>query len=139
MTYHQWHGVILQSQFQDPLPIEPWPGIKDATSYGPMCAQKDFITREVQGGDDCLYLNVYVKSIEPDERLPVMVWIHGGAFMHGSGDDLLYGPDYLLRKDIVLVTFNYRVGVLGMCVQYFNHSTFSININIFFHFIEVGK
>ena len=43
-----------------------------------------------------------------------MVWIHGGAFMFGAGDDFLFGPDYLLKKDIVLVTINYRVGVLGI-------------------------
>lgn len=42
-----------------------------------------------------------------------MVWIHGGAFMVGSGNDDIYGPDYLMRKDIVLVKINYRLGVLG--------------------------
>lgn len=42
-----------------------------------------------------------------------MVWIHGGAFLFGSGDDLLYGPDYLLKEDVVLVTMNYRLGPFG--------------------------
>lgn len=42
-----------------------------------------------------------------------MVWIYGGAFVGGKGDDSLYGPDYFMRKDIVLVSFNYRVGILG--------------------------
>jgi carboxylesterase type B len=58
-------------------------------------------------------LNVYVKSIVPEENLPVMMWIHGGAFSFGSGDDSFYAPDYLLRKDIVLVTINYRLGIFG--------------------------
>lgn len=42
-----------------------------------------------------------------------MVFIHGGGFKLGSGDDLIYGPDYLLQKDVVLVTLNYRLGALG--------------------------
>lgn len=80
-----------------------------------MCYQSDYLgpRRNVQGSEDCLYLNVYVKSTKNDRRLPVMVWIHGGGFMYGSGDDMQFGPDYLLRKDIVLVTFNYRLGVFG--------------------------
>lgn len=44
---------------------------------------------------------------------PVMVWIHGGAFVAGSGSEQLCGPQFLITKEIVLVTFNYRVGVLG--------------------------
>ncbi|KAJ8687537.1 hypothetical protein QAD02_023331 [Eretmocerus hayati] len=104
---------VGQLRFKDPVPLEPWTGEKNATSFGPMCAQTDAITQVSQGDDDCLYLNVYTKSIASTKRRPVMVWIHGGAFMFGSGDDMLYGPDYLLRKDIVLVTINYRLGVLG--------------------------
>lgn len=44
---------------------------------------------------------------------PVMVWFHGGGFLFGSGDDTNFGPDYLMRKDIILVTFNYRLGIFG--------------------------
>ena len=102
------------NKLQEPFPAEPWSGTRDATNFGSMCAQYDFVTRTVQGSDDCLYLNVYVKSITHNRKLPVMVWIHGGAFMFGAGDDFLFGPDYLLKKDIVLVTINYRVGVLGI-------------------------
>lgn len=69
------------------------------------------------GGDDCLYLNVY-KRVRPAEvvrqLLPVMVWIYGGAFITGDGNDSWYGPDYFMNKDVVLVTFNYRLGVLGI-------------------------
>lgn len=80
-----------------------------------MCCQSDYLSpgKNIQGSEDCLYLNVYVKSAKNDQRLPVMVWIHGGAFMYGSGDDLQYGPDYLLRKNVVLVTLNYRLGIFG--------------------------
>ena len=65
------------------------------------------------GSDDCLYLNVYTKSLENNVKLPVLFWIHGGAFSLGSGNDDIYGPKYLLRKDVVLVTINYRLGALG--------------------------
>lgn len=78
-----------------------------------MCAQHDIITNVVGGSEDCLHLNVYAKKIEPNVRYPVMVWIHGGGFSFGSGSNLFYGPDYLMEKDIILVTFNYRLGVLG--------------------------
>ncbi|XP_058807485.1 esterase B1-like [Phymastichus coffea] len=100
-------------RFKDPVPLESWSGVRDASEFGEMCCQLDPASRCVMGSEDCLYLNVYVKCVKPNIPLPVMVWIHGGAFYYGSGDDLLYGPDYLLRKDIVLVTINYRLGVLG--------------------------
>lgn len=44
---------------------------------------------------------------------PVMFWIHGGGYYFGAGDTLIYGPEFLLAKDVVLVTINYRLGVLG--------------------------
>lgn len=48
-----------------------------------------------------------------NELKPVMVWIHGGGYLQGCGDDKFYGPDYLLRKDIVYVSMNYRLGIFG--------------------------
>lgn len=98
---------------QDPQPPEPWTGIREAKDFGNSCAQFDVFTRELVGSDDCLYLNVYTPSIEATSRRAVMVWIHGGGFVHGSGDSRVYGPDYLIRKDVVLVAINYRLAVLG--------------------------
>ncbi|XP_058799348.1 neuroligin-1-like [Phymastichus coffea] len=100
-------------RFQDPKPMEPWTGVRETTSHGQNCAQLDFLTNEIIGGDDCLYLNVYAKSIDANAKWPVMVWIHGAAFVAGSGDDSYYGPDYFMCKDVVLVTINYRFGILG--------------------------
>ena len=51
---------------------------------------------------------------EPDRLKPVMVWIHGGAFVAGSGSSRTYGPEFLMMEDIVLVTINYRLGLLGI-------------------------
>jgi len=65
------------------------------------------------GDEDCLYLNVYTTKIELLKKRPVMVWIHGGGYLLGSGNADFYGPDYIVPKDVVLVTLNYRLGVLG--------------------------
>jgi para-nitrobenzyl esterase len=61
--------------------------------------------------EDCLYLNVYSESLDPQERRPVMVWIHGGSFQFGTGAG--YDPQHLVRKGVVIVTINYRLGALG--------------------------
>lgn len=78
----------------------------------------DMITAQVLEGDEnCLYLNVYSKYLS-NENKPVIVFIHGGAFMSGSGNSELYGPEYLVQHDVVLVTINYRLEVLGfLCLD----------------------
>ncbi|XP_043235654.1 juvenile hormone esterase-like [Amphibalanus amphitrite] len=68
------------------------------------------------GQEDCLFLNVYSPRLpesKEEKGLPVMVWVHGGGFISGSGDDDIFGVDYLLDEDVVVVTFNYRLGVFG--------------------------
>lgn len=72
--------------------------------------------KDVVGSEDCLYLNVYTRSIEKNSRLPVLFWVHGGAFLMGSGNSEEFGPDYFIRKDVVLVTINYRLGIFGKFV-----------------------
>ncbi|XP_071574670.1 juvenile hormone esterase-like [Temnothorax nylanderi] len=99
------------TQIQDPLLPETWSGGRDASKYGNIAVQVDMMTREMVGDEDCLYLNVY--TIDIMKKRPVMVWIHGGSFAIGSGDATFYGPDYIVRKDVVLVTLNYRLGALG--------------------------
>ncbi|GAB1863194.1 Carboxylesterase 3 [Camponotus japonicus] len=103
---------IGKLRFKDPAPPEPWSGARDASKCGNVAVQTD-ITGEMIGDEDCLYLNVYTADVESWRKRPVMVWIHGGAFNIGSGDASVYGPDYIVRKDVVLVTLNYRLGVLG--------------------------
>ncbi|XP_035737133.1 esterase FE4-like [Vespa mandarinia] len=104
---------IGELRFQDPLPAEGWNGIRDGSKFGNISIQLT-TSGKVIGSDDCLYLNVYKsKRIEMSVKLPVMVWIHCGGFYLGSGNDDMCSPDYIIRKDIILVTFNYRLGVLG--------------------------
>lgn len=71
------------------------------------------LNRSGQGSEDCLYLNVYTPDVNPVKSWPVMFWIHGGYFKTGSGNDDIYGPKFLLRHNVILVTFNYRLEILG--------------------------
>ncbi|XP_013146998.1 PREDICTED: cholinesterase 2-like isoform X2 [Papilio polytes] len=106
-------------RFKAPQPPKSWPGVRDATKLGDDCYQHDaFFGLPPQGSEDCLYLNVYSPNVSPARPLPVMVWIHGGGFISGSGSDDTYGPDFLVRHDVILVTINYRLEVLGfLCLN----------------------
>ncbi|KAI8422006.1 hypothetical protein MSG28_009911 [Choristoneura fumiferana] len=84
------------------------------------CYQIDTLSFENKGkgGEDCLYLNVNTPNLKPTKPLPVMVWIHGGGFFSGSGSDLTYGPEFLIRHDVIYVSINYRLDVLGfLCLD----------------------
>lgn len=92
--------------------------MRDATSEGNVSAQfEPLFLKQYIGDENCLFLNVYTPNLD-GEFLPVMVFIHGGAFLFGSGNSNLYGGDYLVEKDVVVVTINYRVGPLGfLCLN----------------------
>ncbi|PNF33591.1 hypothetical protein B7P43_G14683, partial [Cryptotermes secundus] len=110
---------VGELRFKPPQPAEPWTGVLDATKEAPMCVQRGLFPSdiEVRGQEDCLYLNVYTprisKSGSEAAPLDVMVWVHGGGWFTGSGNTDMYGPQYLLDKDIILVTMNYRLGLIG--------------------------
>ncbi|XP_018401574.1 PREDICTED: esterase E4-like [Cyphomyrmex costatus] len=94
-----------------------WTKIRNATNDGPKCIQTDMKTSKVIGSEDCLYLNIFIPYISDNQqkgtKLPVLVFVHGGFYMIGSSDSNLYAPDYLLEQNIILVTLNYRLSVLG--------------------------
>uniref|UniRef100_A0A2S2QI72 Carboxylic ester hydrolase n=1 Tax=Sipha flava TaxID=143950 RepID=A0A2S2QI72_9HEMI len=106
-------------RFEAPEPAGPWKGTLNATSEPSMCIQKNLFMYQTSdvllGSEDCLYLNVYTPTLPKIgvKNLPVMVWIPGGGFSSGHGGMRLYGPKYLMDKDVVLVTINYRIGILG--------------------------
>ncbi|XP_045506429.1 juvenile hormone esterase-like [Colias croceus] len=103
-------------RFKAPKPKTPWTGVREAKKHGPVSCQMDVIfaqSTEFKGEEDCLYLNVYTPNIEPENPLPVMVYIHGGGFLCGSGNDDQYEPEFLIKNDVILVTINYRLDVLG--------------------------
>ncbi|GBP60488.1 Esterase B1 [Eumeta japonica] len=71
-----------------------------------------------KGNEDCLYLNVYTPELTPKHPLPLMFFIHSGGYKCGSGNTDNYGPDFLVKEEVVLVTINYRVEVLGfLCLE----------------------
>ncbi|XP_026739432.1 juvenile hormone esterase-like [Trichoplusia ni] len=91
----------------------------DAYDDTAVCPQVDEFTNKEVGSIDCLHLNIYVpNTANSRNRLPVLVWIYGGAFRIGYSGRFLYGPSYLVKQDIILVTLNYRVGPYGfMCLD----------------------
>ncbi|XP_026319327.1 juvenile hormone esterase-like [Hyposmocoma kahamanoa] len=123
--YYSFKGVpyaeppVGPLRFKAPQPPKPWSGIRKATEHGPVCPQKDMFTQQyIPGSEDCLYLNVYTRDLKPTSPLPVMFFIHGGAYKSGSGNEDNYGPDFLVNHDVVLVTINYRFEVLGfLCLD----------------------
>ncbi|GAA1701322.1 carboxylesterase/lipase family protein [Streptomyces yatensis] len=106
------------NRFLPPRPVRPWQGVRDALAYGatapkaPYRAPADRLLPEVDiPGEDCLNLNVWTP--DPAGRLPVMVWLHGGAFTQGSGAVPLYDGSRFARDGVVCVTVNYRLGAEG--------------------------
>ncbi|MFI0452658.1 carboxylesterase/lipase family protein [Actinomadura sp. 6N118] len=105
------------NRFQVPQPPEPWDGVRDATEYGPTVPKPGYpkpydalLPDPVIPGEDCLNLNVWTPG---GSGLPVMVWIHGGAFRNGSGAVDIYNGRTFARDGAVCVTINYRLGVEG--------------------------
>jgi para-nitrobenzyl esterase len=99
-------------RWRAPQPAARWHGVRAATSFAPHCPQPATPFGQPSTSEDCLYLNVFTPS-RPHHggRLPVMVWIHGGALVTGESDD--YNPAGLVRDGAVVVTINYRLGALG--------------------------
>ena len=80
------------------------------------CPQLSLFSKAKKGQEDCLMLNIYVPEVEFSRRtrkLPVMVWIHGGALLIGSNNYNENGPKHFMKKEVVMVTVNYRLGPLG--------------------------
>lgn len=103
-------------RWQEPQAPARWRGVRDATAYGDKCwASNPFGGPIATEGvsEDCLYLNVWTKARRRGDKLPVMVWIHGGGFAFGSSSTPASDGGTLANKDVVVVTFNYRLGVFG--------------------------
>ncbi|MER6392451.1 carboxylesterase family protein [Streptomyces sp. NPDC001523] len=107
-------------RWRAPAPAARWQGVRDATTAAPRCVQMPAPgAGEVVGSEDCLYLNVTTPTptrTAAGQKRPVMVWMHGGAFLGGSGSDH-DTRELTVRGDAVVVTINYRLGIFG----YFGH------------------
>ncbi|MCR4394198.1 MAG: carboxylesterase family protein, partial [Dehalococcoidales bacterium] len=102
-------------RWKPPQPAEPWSGIRECTKFRLISPQPVMgnITGEMPQGEDCLYLNVLTPAREPDEKLPVLVWMHGGGYSMGSGNDKIWNFHRLPQR-CVLVTLNHRLGPFGL-------------------------
>ena len=94
-----------------PQPTAKWDGVQQATKFGPSPIQGSGTGPNMS--EDCLYLNVWTPSKSASDRIPVLVWIYGGAFNFGSTSDPMYNGANLAKKGVVLVSITYRVGQLG--------------------------
>jgi para-nitrobenzyl esterase len=113
---------VGELRWRAPRPALPWQGVRKADQFGPNCIQvmRDGLgpwTKEYQAqgttSEDCLHLNIWTAARSAKEKRPVLVYFHGGAFTDGSGNVPVYDGEGLAKKGIVVVTVNYRVGVLG--------------------------
>jgi para-nitrobenzyl esterase len=105
-------------RWKAPAPPAIWKGQRDATSYGAHCIQAhvfdDMVFQDRGPSEDCLFLNVFTPAAaKPGSKLPVMFWIHGGGYSGGSASEPRHNGDALPTRGVVLVTINYRLGVLG--------------------------
>lgn len=109
-------------RWRPPQPPATWDGVRRADRFSDSCVQNLARSRNpwtaefmAQNGasEDCLCLNVWTATKTADERRPVFVWIHGGAFTEGSGEVAVYDGSELAKKGLVVVTINYRLGVSG--------------------------
>jgi len=113
---------VGELRWKEPQRPDQWTDVRDASEFGGRCAQLSSTTLQNPASDneDCLYLNVWTAA-SATEKLPVMVWIHGGGNVNGSASELLpyvnsgyfYSGEFFAQRQVVLVSFNYRLGVLG--------------------------
>jgi para-nitrobenzyl esterase len=121
---------IGQLRWREPQPVVAWTAIKDATKPSRPCMQSlagvdgfirplaaaygvDYPLQQLDPSEDCLYLNVWTPDLHPGAKLPVMVWLHGGSNRAGSGVESAYDGTSLTSHGVIVVTINYRLGVIG--------------------------
>ena len=106
-------------RWREPQPVNSWSGVRAATMFSRACTQPitPFMPPGQTPGEDCLYLNVWAPAKPPASPLPVMVWIHGGAFTTGGAAAPFFDGTHFAHRGVVLVSINYRLGALGFLVH----------------------
>ncbi|PKG97843.1 carboxylesterase/lipase family protein [Paraglaciecola sp. MB-3u-78] len=105
-------------RWKAPQPVSPWQGTKQATEFGPQCMQNliydDMKFRSSGMSEDCLYLNVWTPNNIKAKKRPVLLYFYGWGFVAGDGSERRYDGASMARKDIVVITANYRLGLFGL-------------------------
>jgi para-nitrobenzyl esterase len=106
---------VGELRWRPPQPVAPWEGVREATEWADRAPQGSLSSMGEAGGisEDCLYLNVVTAAKTSADRLPVMVFFHGGGLTSGTGNSALYNNTALPRKGTVVVTVNSRLGPIG--------------------------
>ncbi|MDR1593084.1 MAG: carboxylesterase family protein [Prevotellaceae bacterium] len=114
---------VGELRWKAPQAVAAWEGVRECIAPPPSAMQgkpmpffgwtKEFLIPEEPVSEDCLYLNVWTPAQTDNDKLPVIVWIHGGGFTGGSGTVPLYDGEAMARKGVVFVTVNYRLGIFG--------------------------
>jgi len=118
VTHYEFHGIpyaqppVDKLRFKPPRPIRPWTDTLDASKKGPYCWQVQDLAPgpAKEMSEDCLHLSIYTSNVDKPYQ-SVMIWIHGGGFTQGSGND--YTPTSLIREGVIVVSINYRLGPFG--------------------------
>ncbi|MDZ4850320.1 MAG: carboxylesterase family protein [Pirellulaceae bacterium] len=104
-------------RWRPPQAVSPWQGVRACEQFSPTALQVRTPVNQIgassPASEDCLYLNVWTGAKTANDKLPVMVWIHGGGWANGSGSSLGYNGEAFARKGVLLVSINYRLGPLG--------------------------
>ncbi|MFI5053293.1 MAG: carboxylesterase family protein, partial [Acidimicrobiia bacterium] len=112
-------STVGRNRWKTPEPPAPWTGVRDALAFGPWAAQPDFpgpadsafVLESAPRSEDCLVINVWTSGLRDSVPKPVIVSLHGGAFTLGAGD---LSPENLVKRgDVVVVSMNHRLGLLG--------------------------
>jgi para-nitrobenzyl esterase len=103
-------------RWRPPQPVKKWKGMLNAEHFAPACPQLAITimsSTPQKTSEDCLYLNIWTPAKSSKDKLPVMVWIHGGGFVMGSTSTPNYNGERLAKEGVVIVSIAYRLGVLG--------------------------
>ncbi|XP_014273060.1 venom carboxylesterase-6 [Halyomorpha halys] len=120
--YYAFKGIpyaqppINELRLKNPQPHQGWKGTLDATGDAPLCLQKliyfPLVRNMTLGQEDCLYLNIFTPMLDTREKLPILVYIHGGGFRMGMSGPK-EAPAFFMDEDVILVSLHYRLGLLG--------------------------
>jgi para-nitrobenzyl esterase len=116
-------------RWRAPVAPDRWEGVRDASWFGPVCPQTRFASFDLrvrEQSEDCLYLNVWTRTMDHEAHQPVMVWIHGGGHLGGAGSEDAFDGAHLAGRGVTVVTINYRLAAFG----YLSHPDIDGNIGV---------